>query len=98
MTGYLPGQSVRSSVTATLFGVGLADPSPAPVLTVHCPDGTLLTPSVVRDSVGAYHADFTIPISARPGGQGVMRWRAAGADPADTGIVETLFTVQTLGY
>lgn len=100
MNTYLPGQSVRFSVTATLFGV-LASP-PTLVLTVHGPQvqgsqRTTLTPSVTLDSTGQYHGDVVIPLNASPG-PWTARWVAPGSDPTTTGLVEDLFVVQPLSY
>lgn len=100
MNTYYPGQSVRFSVTATLFGA-LASP-PSLVLTVRGPQipnsvRTTIVPTVVPDSTGQYHGDAVIPLNAEPG-PWTARWVAPGADPTTTGLVEDLFTVQPLSY
>jgi hypothetical protein len=95
MGPFSPGQSVRFSVTATLFGA-LANP-PSLVLTVHGPDDTFLVPAVVNDSTGQYHADAVIPITSR-GGWWAARWVATGGSPGNNAVTETTFVVQSLAF
>jgi hypothetical protein len=93
MNVYSPGQSVRFSVSVTYLGT-LTSP-PSVLLTVHGPDGTTLTPTVVNDSTGVYHADTVIPITSSPG-LWAARWLAPGITPATAGLVDTQFSVQAL--
>jgi hypothetical protein len=96
LSTYLPGASVRFSVSASLLGV-LFTTTPIPVLTVHGPDGTILTPAVVTDSTGNFHGDAVLPFPGAPG-KWSARWRAVGADPSNSGIVEYPFLVQALAF
>ena len=52
----------------------LADPTTT-TLTVMAPDGTLSTPTPVKDSTGTYHAD--VPVTAS--GSWAYRWLGTGA-------------------
>jgi hypothetical protein len=90
---YKPGASATFSTTASILGV-LVD-VPGLVLTIHGPGGEFLTPSIVHDSTGKYHADVVIPLTGRPGTWS-YRWYAAGAGPSTSGLGEAQFVVQAL--
>jgi len=89
----LPGKSRHSAVTAKLLGL-LVDPTTM-VLSIIDPTGAVTLPAVVRDSVGTYHSDYVIPITARPG-VWVRRWVASGTPPAQTSLDEVRFIVPKL--
>lgn len=95
MNTYSPGESVRFTNTVTILGV-LTD-LPSLNCYVHGEDGTTIAASVVHDSTGQYHADVTLPLTARPG-KWVYRWVAVGSGPSTSGLKETPFQVQQLAF
>lgn len=95
MGPYKPGQSVRLLATASQFGT-LINVSPL-VATVHGPDGTLLTPAVVNDSTGNYHADIALATNAAPG-TWIQRWQTTNAVPDLNALVEAFFIVTPLAF
>lgn len=94
---FKPGQSVTLSLRLEVNGV-FTDASTLTVL-VRGPDGTLLTPSIVHDDVGEYHADALLPF-VPPAAPGVWawRWQATGAAPNQNGLVEGRFEVVPLDF
>src|ERR1700752_4275944 len=81
---YDPGQGITFSVT---FEVNdqLVDAATLTLL-VHSPDGTTytVTPFIIHDAVGTYHADWSIPFPGAPRGGIVSyvwayRWQATGS-------------------
>lgn len=78
MTTYKPGSLIRLTVTFTDLTTQLpADPGTV-VVTIYDPSGATITPAptVVKDSVGNYHADLTN--TAAPG---VYRFKWVGTAP-----------------
>ena len=94
---YKPGMGIHLTVTAQLLGLDV-DPTTLTAY-IHGPDGTLITPSVVRDSLGVYHADAGLPLSP-PAVAGVWSWRwvATGSGPSNQGLAEGRFIVEPLDY
>lgn len=95
MRAYKPGQGVRTTVQAFLAGV-LTDPSSATV-TVDLPGGGQLSPGIVQDTTGVWHADFTIPFTTTDG-IGAYRWQSTGTADADNGVTEVRFRVLPLDF
>lgn len=102
MSQYKPGQSVRSSVQVTQLPAPpatlpvLFDP-PSIVLTVCFPDGSQVTPTVSRDGVGIYHADYLIPFTMQYG-PAFERWRCANGLIDANAVRERRFTVMQLDF
>ena len=95
MTRYKPGQGIRFTLTSQVNGV-LTDPN-ALVLTVHFPDGTSVTPTPVRDSLGLWHGDAVIPVTMADG-IGVARWQSSGAAVSQDALEERRFQVVKLDF
>jgi hypothetical protein len=96
MNKFKPGTGVRFFNTCTdNLGV-LTDPS-SPVVTIKFPDGTTVTPTPVRDSLGMWHADALIPITMQDG-IGVERWQSSGASIMQDGLEERRFQVVRLDF
>ena len=93
---FQPGQSVRFTLSATVGGAAFS-PTPTPTLTVWGPDGTVATPAVSTDGTGAYHGDWSVPLTARAG-TWWFRWRSVGADATNTANLDTPFTINPLGF
>jgi hypothetical protein len=77
---YPNGQGVVLSNTFKNTAGALTDPTTV-TLTVRRPDGTVDTPTAVKDSTGTYHADYT---STTQAGAYVWRWSGTGALIADS--------------
>jgi hypothetical protein len=57
----------------------------------------LVSATVVRDSLGTYHADVLIPFGTKPGDY-AARWLATGAAISSNGIKEDIFTILPLAF
>jgi hypothetical protein len=71
---YHVGDEARLFGSFTNLAGAAADPTTA-VCTVRKPDGTIATPAVVHDGLGAYHADVLLPL----GGTYYYGWVGTGA-------------------
>ena len=87
-SAYVLGEVVRLLLNTFDFAGAIADPG-AVVLKVKRPDGTVatLTPDVVRDSAGVYHADLTLSAA----GMWAYRWELIAPN---AGAAEGLISVQ----
>lgn len=107
MNRYPPGQTVRISLTALLKQNpsdpgALSDPANS-VVTARLPgpsgtpeDGTSIVATPVRDSLGLWHADFTIPVPSPPG-IGSYRWQSSGSTAQDA-LAQQFFRVVPLAF
>jgi len=86
---------MRISLLSLLNGV-LSDPSNS-VVTMRLPDKSTTTGTPVRDSLGNWHADLLIPLTA-PAGIGVYRWQSSGASISQNALAETRFVVEPLDF
>ena len=77
MSSYLPGTDVRSYVAWVDVNGNPVDPT-APTFVAILPDGTTVSSTPVKDTLGNWHADYTIPYSM-PAGSCVERHRSIGA-------------------
>jgi hypothetical protein len=94
---YKLGTSVRFTNVYTQAGSGAPVNPPSVACTAHSPSGASYTVSVVNDSVGAYHADFLIPMT-ETAGIWISRWVAVGGIPSQDNLVEEQFQVVPLGF
>ena len=95
MNVYFRGQKIRCSVTFTVNAVA-TDPTVV-TFKYRKPDGTLTTniyggvgSSVLKDSVGAYHADISTTLA----GEWLLRWEGTGTCEAveeDSLLISTRF-------
>lgn len=92
---FKPGQSIRFTVTDKVVGV-LTTPATM-TLTVKPPGAAAVTPTVVQDSNGIYHADYAIPMIG-PIGVWYWRWQSTGSSAALAGLVEDSFNVAQLDF
>ena len=75
--GYAKGSLVRVVDSLTVNGVQ-TDSGATAVAVILKPDGTTVTPSVTRDSVGLYHAD----VDTTSGPQGDWQYKWTSTTPA----------------
>jgi hypothetical protein len=73
---YLPGTDVRSFVAWVDVNGNPVDPT-APTFTAILPGGTVVTATPVRDALGLWHADYSIPYPT-PAGSCIERHRSIG--------------------
>lgn len=85
INSYVRGVLVRASATFANAAGTAVDPTTV-TFRVRAPNGTITTPSVVKDSVGNYHVD----VDANAEGTWHFRWEGAGANQ---GAAEGQFTV-----
>jgi hypothetical protein len=74
---YLPGTDVRSFVSWRDINGNPADPT-APTFVAILPSGTVLTATPVKDALGEWHADYSIPYPTAAG-PCIERHRSIGA-------------------
>lgn len=96
MNSYKPGESVRLLAQADQLGSPV-NVSPLFVL-VHSPDGVpQVTPAILNDATGTYHADFAVPLGAIPG-TWIYRWWTTSVTPGLNALAEAAFIVQPLAF
>ena len=74
---YLPGTDVRSFVSWVDVNGNPVDPT-APTFVALLPGGTTATATPVKDSLGQWHADYSIPYPT-PAGPCIERHRSIGS-------------------
>lgn len=71
---YLIGNQIRISVSFKDYNGTLSDPTSV-VLKIKTPDGSQVSPSVTKDSIGKYHCDYE-PLKV---GEYCYRFEATGS-------------------
>ena len=89
---YLVGNMILMTAAFTNAAGGAADPDTV-TCTVKAPNGETIAATVVRDSTGLYHVDFST--TGLPAGKYVYRWAGVGTieAAAEGGFTLTASTV-----
>lgn len=85
---YLPGTDVRSFVTWVDVNGNPVDPS-SPTFVAIMPDGTTATATPLRDSLGQWHADYSIPYPMKSGPL-IERHRSIGSIGQNSTVQKTV--------